>query len=133
MTSKTNPFKSALQQLKNAGQVLNLDPEILALLQQPDRIINVSIPVKMDDGNVKIFQGFRVQYNNARGPYKGGLRYHPQVNMDEVKALAFWMSIKNAVVNVPYGGGKGGITVDPKKLSKGELERLPRKFIGLIL
>src|SRR3989344_5372141 len=129
---KINSFKSAMQQLDNAAKVLKLDKEIFAILRQPKRILSVSIPVKMDNGEQKVFQGFRVQYNDARGPFKGGLRFHSQVNMDEVKALAFWMSIKNAVVGVPYGGGKGGIIVDPKKLSKGELERLSRKFIDLI-
>ncbi|MBI3952713.1 MAG: Glu/Leu/Phe/Val dehydrogenase [Candidatus Doudnabacteria bacterium] len=132
MPSKINPFKSAMEQLTNAAKTLNLDPVILSLLKNPERILNVSVPVRMDDGSLKVFEGFRVQYNSARGPYKGGLRYHPQVNMDEVKALAFWMAIKNAVVGVPYGGGKGGIAVDPKKLSKGELERVSRKFIDLI-
>jgi glutamate dehydrogenase/leucine dehydrogenase len=130
--STINPFESALAQLEVAAKALKLDQNILSVLREPERIISVAIPVKMDDGKVKIFHGFRVQYNNARGPYKGGLRYHPQVNMDEVKALAFWMSIKNAVVGVPFGGGKGGIAVDPKQLSKKELERLSRKFIDLI-
>lgn len=96
-----NPFKSALQQLQKAAETLNLEPEILNRLKQPERILSVSIPVKMDNGETKIFSGFRVQYNDSRGPYKGGLRYHPQVNMDEVKALAFWMTIKNAVVGIP--------------------------------
>lgn len=130
--AKINAFKNALQQLSNASEILNLDPGILNQLKKPQRVLSVSIPVKMDNGETKVFEGFRVQYNDARGPFKGGLRYHPQVDMDEVKALAFWMSIKNAVVGVPYGGGKGGIAVDPKKLSKGELERLSRKFIDLI-
>lgn len=130
--AKINPFRSAMQQLDNAAKVLGLSKEIHNLLKQPTRIINVSIPVKMDNGEVRVFEGLRVQYNDAPGPFKGGLRYHPQVDLDEVKALAFWMSIKNAVVGVPYGGGKGGIAVDPKKLSKGELERLSRKFIDLI-
>lgn len=130
--TKTNPFKSAMEQLAKAAEALELDPKILKLLQQPQRIISVNVPVTLDNGETKVFHGFRVQYNNARGPYKGGIRYHPQVDLDEVKALAFWMSIKNAVVGVPYGGGKGGIVVDPKKLSKGELERLSRKFIDLI-
>lgn len=121
-----------MEQLSHAAEKMKLAPEILSQLKKPDRILHVSIPVRMDDGAKKVFDGFRVQYNNARGPYKGGLRFHPQVDMDEVKALAFWMSIKNAVVGVPYGGGKGGIIVDPKQLSKGELERLSRKFIDLI-
>src|SRR6188508_3054628 len=113
-----NTFQSAMKQLENAAKVLQLDPHVLLRLQNPNKVITVSIPLKMDNGEQKIFHGFRVQYNNSRGPYKGGLRFHPQVNMDEVKALAFWMSIKNAVVNVPFGGGKGGIAVDPKTLSK---------------
>src|SRR5687767_2358966 len=130
--AKMNAFKSAMQQLNNAAEAAALDPETVALLKQPTRILSVSIPVRMDNGQIQVFQGFRVQYNDARGPYKGGLRYHPQVDMEEVKALSFWMAIKNAVVGVPYGGGKGGIAVDPKKLSKPELERLSRKFIDLI-
>lgn len=130
--AKMNAFKSAMQQLNNAAQAAALDPETVALLKQPTRILSVSIPVRMDNGQIQVFQGFRVQYNDARGPFKGGLRFHPQVDMDEVKALSFWMAIKNAVVGVPYGGGKGGIAVDPKKLSKPELERLSRKFIDLI-
>jgi glutamate dehydrogenase/leucine dehydrogenase len=130
--NKVNPFESALKQLQNAAQVLNLDPHVLELLQKPQKIISVPIAVTMDNGEEKTFKGFRVQYNNARGPYKGGLRYHPQVDMDEVKALSFWMTIKNAVVNIPFGGAKGGIAVDPKQLSKSELEKLSRKFIDLI-
>ncbi len=130
--AKISPFKNALEQLANAAEILNLDKAVWEQLKKPQRILSVSVPVMMDNGETKVFDGFRVQYNNARGPFKGGLRYHPQVDMDEVKALAFWMSIKNAVVGVPYGGGKGGIAVDPKKLSKGELERLSRKFIDLI-
>jgi glutamate dehydrogenase/leucine dehydrogenase len=130
--AKVNPFKSAMQQLQIAAEALKLNQDVLDILRQPSRIIEVSIPIKMDSGETKVFKGFRVQYNDARGPYKGGLRFHPQVDMDEVKALAFWMSIKNAVVGVPYGGGKGGIIVDPKKISKAELERLSRKFIDLI-
>ncbi len=129
---KINPFESAMRQLHVAAKKLNLDSHLLSQLENPSRIISVSIPMKMDDGKTRTFEGFRVQYNNARGPFKGGLRFHPQVDMNEVKALAFWMSIKNAVVNVPYGGGKGGIAVDPKQLSKKELERLSRKFIDLI-
>lgn len=132
MPININPFKSAMQQLARAAEILKLKPEVLKLLQQPQRIIWLAVPVKMDNGELRIFQGFRVQYNDARGPYKGGLRFHPRVNMDEVKALAFWMMIKNAVVDIPYGGAKGGIVVDPKKLSKAELERLSRKFIDLI-
>ncbi len=124
-----NAFENAMQQLLLAAAKVNLDKDILETLKFPDRIIEVAIPVKMDSGELKVFQGFRVQYNNARGPYKGGLRYHPQVDMNEVKALAFWMTIKNAIVNVPYGGSKGGVTVDPKALSKTELEKISRGLI----
>jgi glutamate dehydrogenase/leucine dehydrogenase len=129
---KQNLFKNSMERLNSAAKVLGLDQNMLSRLSKPDRIITVSIPVRMDDGNVKVFEGYRVQFNDARGPYKGGLRFHPQVDMSEVKALAFLMSIKNAVVDIPYGGGKGGITVDPKKLSKNELERLSRGFIEKI-
>src|SRR3990167_7963596 len=130
--AKINLFQSAMQQLDVAAKILNLDKQILVQLQHPSRVLSVSVPINLDNGEVRVFQGFRVQYNDARGPFKGGLRYHSQVDMDEVKALAFWMSIKNAVVDIPFGGGKGGIAVDPKKLSKRELERLSRKFIDLI-
>ena len=95
----------------------------------PDRYMEVSIPVKMDNGEQKIFTGFRSQHNNARGPYKGGIRYHHDVNLDEVRALSFWMRFKNAVVNVPFGGGKGGIIVNPKELSVHELEKLSRGYV----
>ncbi|MBI2984111.1 MAG: Glu/Leu/Phe/Val dehydrogenase [Candidatus Kerfeldbacteria bacterium] len=98
-------------------------------LELPERTIEVSIPVTMDDGSLRVFPGWRVQYNNARGPYKGGIRYHPQTNPDEIKALAFWMTIKCALLNLPYGGGKGGVTVDPRLLSRGELERLSRGWV----
>ncbi len=119
-------FNNALQQLKVASEYLNLSPGVLEQLKQPERILQFALPIIMDDGSTKTFTGFRVQYTSARGPYKGGLRFHPQTNLDEVKALAFWMGIKCAVAGIPLGGGKGGITVDPKKLSKGELERLSR-------
>lgn len=121
-------FKSALSFLEIAGKKLGKDKGEIKKLKKPDRIIQVKIPVNMDDGSTKVFEGYRVQYNDARGPYKGGLRYHQKVSMDEVKALSFWMAVKCAVVDVPFGGGKGGIKVDPKKLSAGELERLTRGF-----
>ncbi|NQT50191.1 Glu/Leu/Phe/Val dehydrogenase [Candidatus Kuenenbacteria bacterium] len=123
-----NPFKNAIKQLEKAAQVINLDNKVLALLKTPDRILQVKVPVKMDDGSLKIFEGYRVQHNNWAGPYKGGLRYYPTVDLDEVKALAFWMTIKCAVAGIPMGGGKGGVTVNPKELSEGELERLSREF-----
>lgn len=121
-------FDNALKQLKAAARYMNLEPHVLAQLAQPERVLQFSLPVTMDDGTVRVFQAWRVQYSSARGPYKGGLRYHPKTNLDEVKSLAFWMAIKCAVVGIPLGGGKGGITVDPKQLSRGELERLTRAF-----
>lgn len=123
-----NPWTRAKKQLQTAAKNFPIDPMLLARLQNPDRVVEVSVPLKMDDGGIAVHQGFRVQHNNIRGPYKGGLRYHPRVDMDEVKALSFWMTIKNAVVDVPFGGGKGGVNVDPKQLSEGELERLTREF-----
>ena len=126
MTSST--WERAQKQLARAAERLALNPLLLAELLHPDRTINVSVPVPMDDGHVELFEGYRVQHSNIRGPYKGGLRYHPRVDMDEVKALAFWMTMKTALVDVPFGGSKGGITVDPKKLSGEELERLTREF-----
>lgn len=127
-----NPFENALLQLDRAIAVKSFNPEFLARLHQPNRQINIAIPVIMDDGKLKIFEGYRVQYNNARGPYKGGIRYHQDTDINEVKALAFWMALKCAVTNIPMGGGKGGITVDPKLLSKSELERLSRGWIKLM-
>jgi glutamate dehydrogenase/leucine dehydrogenase len=123
-----NPFENAIKQLENASKVIELKPEVFEMLKTPDRILQVKVPVKMDSGELKIFQGYRVQHNNWAGPYKGGLRYFPSVDLDEVKALAFWMTIKTAVVGIPMGGGKGGVTVDPKQLSPGELERLSKLF-----
>ncbi|MCL5784739.1 MAG: Glu/Leu/Phe/Val dehydrogenase [Patescibacteria group bacterium] len=123
-----NPFQTSLSQLKKAAQAINLDKEIVELLSQPQRTIEVNFPLEKDSGETEMVKGYRVQYNNWRGPYKGGLRFHPQVDMDEVKALAFWMTIKNAVCDVPFGGGKGGVEIDPKKLSQKELEQLTRKF-----
>mgnify|MGYP001577026564 CR=1 FL=1 len=121
-------FSNALAQLNKASEFLKLPDYIWERLKSPERTLQFSFPVKMDNGSIKIFEGFRVQYSSARGPYKGGLRYHPKTNLDEVKALAFWMSIKCAVAGIPLGGGKGGITVDPKKLSSSELERLTLAF-----
>lgn len=125
----TNPFESAKQQLQAAADKASLDPKKISQLMNPDRYIEVSIPVEKDDGTQQIFSGFRSQHNNARGPYKGGIRYHQDVNLDEVRALSFWMTFKNAVINVPFGGGKGGIIVNPKELSQNELERLSRGYM----
>lgn len=122
-------FRSALHQLERAAQCVGLDSSIKELLSAPQRILDVAVPVKMDNGTTKVFHGYRVQYSNARGPYKGGIRYHPKVSLDEVKALALWMAVKCAVAGVPFGGGKGGITVDPKKLSGRELEQLTRGYV----
>lgn len=133
--STINPFVSAMKQLDNAHAALNkrvkknaaIDQKV-AVLREPQRMVNVSIPVIMDDGTQQIFQGYRVQFNNSRGPYKGGIRYHHNVSLDEVKALSFWMAMKCAVADLPLGGGKGGIIVDPKALSENELERLSRGY-----
>lgn len=124
-----NPFENGMAQLDKVVQIKNFDTEFISKLRQPNRDIRISIPVKMDDGSTKIFEGYRVEYNNALGPYKGGIRYHADTEINEVKALAFWMALKCAVANIPMGGGKGGITVDPNKLSKGELERLSRGWV----
>jgi glutamate dehydrogenase/leucine dehydrogenase len=123
-----NPWERAQKQLENAAKHLKLDPLLHAKLLHPDRVVQVSVPLRKDNGEVVVYNGFRVQHNNARGAYKGGLRYHQDVNMDEVRALAFWMSMKNAVIDVPFGGGKGGIQVNPKELSEAELERMTREF-----
>ena len=124
-----NPFENAMKQLKKAGSVLNLSEKNLTLLSCPDRMITVFIPITMDTGEVRVFTGYRIQYNNARGPYKGGIRYHPGVTENEVKALSFWMTIKCATLGLPLGGSKGGVIVDPKTLSKTELEKLSRGYI----
>ena len=124
-----NPFENAMSQLDKVVKIKNFNPEFIEKLRQPDRDVRVTIPVTMDDGTLKIFEGYRVEYNNALGPYKGGIRYHQDTEINEVKALAFWMTIKCAVAGIPMGGGKGGITVDPKKLSKIELEKLSRGWV----
>lgn len=122
-------FENAMSQLRKAAQIMNLTTEKVELLSRPDRVIEVSIPVVMDSGEIRVFIGYRAQYNNTLGPYKGGIRYHWNVTPDEVKALSFWMTIKCAALGLPLGGGKGGVIVDPKKLSKTELERLSRGYI----
>ncbi|MCW3981277.1 MAG: Glu/Leu/Phe/Val dehydrogenase [Candidatus Bathyarchaeota archaeon] len=132
-----NPYQAALRQLDIAAEILNLDPAIHEMLRHPMRIFVANVPVLMDDGGTHVFTGIRVQYNNALGPTKGGIRYHPDITIDEVTALAAWMTWKTAVVGLPLGGAKGGVRCNPKNLSKGELERLTRsytramsKFIG---
>lgn len=124
-----NPFANALTQLEKAASVMKLEPAHKAQLSAPKRLLTVSIPVKMDNGEIKVFTGYRSQYNDALGPFKGGIRYHWNVTEDEVKALSFWMTMKCAVAGLPLGGGKGGIIVNPKELSEGELERLSRGYI----
>ncbi len=127
--NETNPFTNALTQLARAQKVHAISDHVLAQLSSPEREIKVSIPVHMDNGEVKVFQGYRVQHSSILGPYKGGIRFHPETNIDEVKALALWMTIKTAVMNLPMGGGKGGVTVDPRTLSKRELEALSRGWV----
>jgi glutamate dehydrogenase/leucine dehydrogenase len=128
-----NPFKIAQSQFQRAAETLGLDPGMRKILSQPKRELSVSIPVRMDDGRIEVFRGYRVQHNIARGPAKGGIRYHPDVTRDEVRALASWMTWKCACLELPYGGGKGGVVVDPRKLSIGELERLTRRYASEIL
>ena len=124
-----NPLESAQKQVKAACDALGLEPAVYEILAEPQRMIEVAIPVKMDDGTTKVFKGYRAVHNDAIGPGKGGVRFHPGVNPDEVKALSVWMTFKCGVMGVPYGGGKGGITCDPLSLSQGELERLARGYI----
>ena len=122
-------FENAKKQLEAAAELINIPEEHINLLEKPRRIIEVNIPVRMDNGKIKIFRGFRVQFNNLRGPTKGGIRFHPNVNLEEVKALAFWMTWKNTVIDIPYGGAKGGVICNPKEFSIGELERLSRGYV----
>jgi len=122
-------FESAKKQFEKSLEYLDISDDAKKTMEQPKEILEVAVPVRMDDGSLEIFKGFRVHYNDVLGPTKGGIRYHPDVSLDEVKSLAFWMTFKCAVVGIPFGGAKGGIIVDPKKLSKKELERLSRGYI----
>ncbi len=128
-TRRPNPFAIAQQQLDEAAALLQLDPAVHELLRWPARELHVTFPVKMDDGSTRVFHGFRVQYSDARGPTKGGIRFHPDETIDTIRALAAWMTWKCAVVDIPLGGGKGGIVCNPKEMSEGELERLSRGYI----
>ena len=129
MSEKTlNVLEIARSQVKSACDKLNLDSAVYEILKNPMRVMEVSFPVKMDDGSIKNFTGYRSQHNNACGPFKGGIRFHPNVTIDEVKALSMWMTFKCSVVGIPYGGGKGGIAINPKKYSQGEIERISRGF-----
>ena len=130
--TKVNPFEVAQKQLDECARILKLDPDLHAILRVPMRELHVSLPIRMDDGSVKIFQGFRVQYNNARGPTKGGIRFHPDETIDTVRALSAWMTWKSALLDLPLGGAKGGIICNPKEMSQGELERLSRAYIQAI-
>jgi glutamate dehydrogenase (NAD(P)+) len=132
MTSGS-PWQQALRQLDDAAELMGLDPSIHEVLRSPKRILEVSVPTRMDDGSVHVFTGYRVHHNTSRGPSKGGIRYHPGVTLGEVKALAMWMTWKCAVVGIPYGGAKGGVIVDPKDLSLSELERMTRRYASEIL
>jgi len=127
-----NPYRISQIQFDIAAEYLKLDPGLRQILRTPKRIFEVSVPTKMDNGQIKVFTGYRVQHNIARGPAKGGIRYHPAVTLDEVKALAAWMTWKTATVNIPYGGGKGGVICDPKRMSKPELERMTRRYASEI-
>ncbi len=125
-------LENALKSLDEAAEILNIDPNIHEVLRQPKRVVVVSVPIKRDDGSIKVFTGVRVQHTNARGPYKGGIRYYPSVDVDEVTALAMLMTWKCAVVDLPYGGAKGGVACNPKELSKNELERITRRYTAMI-
>src|ERR1035437_555906 len=129
---KPNVFKNAMEQLAIAAEYLKLDDGIHDLLREPKKEICVAFPVRMDSGRTRIFKGFRVQYNDARGPFKGGIRYHPEVSLDEVKALAAWMTWKCGIADIPFGGSKGGVVCDPKHMSQGELERLTRRYTAAL-
>ncbi len=128
-----NPHHLALQNFDMAADALGLSEDIRAMIKYPERELSVTVPVRMDNGHVRRFEGFRVQHSTVRGPAKGGIRYHPNVNLDEVRALATWMTWKCAVVNIPFGGGKGGVTCNPKELSQTEIEGITRRYATAIL
>src|ERR1700722_4846665 len=128
-----NPYRISQIQFDIAAEYLKLDQGLRQILRTPKRVLEVSVPTKLDNGQIKVFTGFRVQHNVARGPAKGGIRYHPGVTLDEVKALAMWMTWKTATVNIPSGGGKGGVFCDTKRVSKSEPERMTRPFASEIL
>src|SRR5947208_530030 len=132
-SDEKNPFEAMSERFDRAAQLLGLDPDLYAVMRVPSRELKVYIPVRMDTGHIRVFEGFRVQHNFARGPAKGGIRYAPDVNLDEVKALSAWMTWKCAVVNVPFGGGKGGVICDPRQMSIGELERLTRRYTAELI
>jgi glutamate dehydrogenase (NAD(P)+) len=131
--SEDNPFESMMSRFDRAAKLLDLDPDLYAVMRVPSRELKVYIPVRMDSGRIEVFEGYRVQHNVARGPAKGGIRYSPDVNIDEIRALAAWMTWKCAVVNVPFGGAKGGVICDPLQMSIGELERMTRRYAAELL
>jgi len=131
--SEVNPYEVAVKQLEEAGKILGVNPDVIEILKHPRRVVMVSLPVKMDNGEIKVFNGYIVLHNPWRGPYKGGIRYHPSVNLDEVKALAMWMTWKCAVIDIPYGGAKSGIKCNPKEMSQSEIERLTRRFTATVI
>jgi glutamate dehydrogenase (NAD(P)+) len=128
MTDAVNPFESLQEQVDDAAAFLDAEPDVLERLKHPERVLETNLTVEMDDGSIEVFEAFRSQFNGDRGPYKGGIRYHPGVTRDEVKALSGWMAFKTAAVNIPYGGGKGGIALDPGEYSASELERITRSY-----
>jgi glutamate dehydrogenase (NAD(P)+) len=130
---EANPFESMMERFDRAAKLLDLNPDLYAVMRVPNRELKVYIPVRMDSGRIQIFEGFRVQHNFARGPAKGGIRYAPDVTIEEVRALAAWMTWKCAVVNVPFGGGKGGVICDPQQMSVGELERMTRRYAAELI
>jgi glutamate dehydrogenase (NAD(P)+) len=130
---RENPFELAQEQLRRVGDVFKIDPNLIEVLKECKKSVSVSVPVVMDDGNVQTFQGYRVTHNIARGPSKGGIRYHPDVTLDEVKSLAMWMTWKCALMNIPFGGAKGGIACNPKRLSRNELQKMTRRFTSEII
>lgn len=132
MSKKANPYENFLNVLDSAAALDGIDQNDYAAFRYPEQELKVNFPVRMDNGELKMFTGYRIQHSSTRGPCKGGIRFHPNVDMDEVRALAAWMTFKCAVANIPYGGAKGGITCDPSQMSKGELERMTRRYAAMI-
>ncbi len=130
LSERPSAFDNALKQFDRAARIIKLKPDQIAMIKEPRKITEVKLPIRLDNGSIRVFTGYRVQHNVARGPAKGGVRFHPDVNLDEVKALSFWMTFKCATIGIPMGGGKGGVIVDPRQLSAGELERLSRRYFA---
>ena len=127
-----NPYQEFIDTIDEAGRNLGLPKDDYKILEKPDRELKVSIPIEKDDGSVEVFDGYRVQHSNSRGPYKGGVRYHTDVDIDEIRALAGWMTLKCSLVDIPYGGAKGGIKCDPRDLSQTELKKITRRYTTMI-